>query len=144
MRRSRSSFALALAVALLLVCSARADGPLTPRFPTGHVSAADLQAFLAEVKVIPDTRCAPGPLHQLICDSSTQRTMWVFTLEGHPALPAVSRGVMVITPTASGTSVGIDRSGHYAGDKDAYLHWMQEFAELDRRQVKQWSLALKR
>jgi hypothetical protein len=42
---------------------------------------------------------------------------------------------MVFSETREGTSVGIDRSGHYAGDLKAFDAWMKEFSRLDKRQI---------
>jgi hypothetical protein len=68
--------------------------------------------------------------------------MWTFTLPGHPAHPAVSRGVMLVQQTDQGSRVGIDRSGHYAGDGAAFEAWMKEFHVVDQKQVAQWQTIL--
>ena len=134
----------ALVIASLFATPSLADNSVPPRFPTGQVSSADIQAYLAEVKAIPDVRCEEAAAHQLKCDSGAQRTIWVFTLEGHPAHPAVSRGVMVVNRIGTGMMLGIDRSGHYAGDAAAFNKWFAEFAELDTKQVAEWNRALQR
>jgi hypothetical protein len=137
----RSNPWLAL-LGLFAVASAIADGPIPPRFATTQISTEQWNAYLAEVKALPEVRCKDAASNQYICDSSSQRTIWVFTHEGHPAHPAVSRGALVIQQTAQGATVGIDRSGHYAGDRSAFDVWMKEFAPLDQRQVAQWQSML--
>jgi hypothetical protein len=127
-----------------LLNPALADGPIAPRFATGHITPEEWAQYLEEIKAKPGVHCEDAAANQYICDSSAERTIWVFTREGHAAHPAVSRGVMIATPTAQGTTLGIDRSGHYAGDKVAFDAWIKEFAKLDRRQVEQWSQALQR
>jgi len=114
------------------------QSPIPLRFPHEQISVEQWQSYLDEVKAVPDVTCAEMALHQYKCDSSAQRTIWIFTLEGHPAHPAVSRGVMVIANTAAGTTLGIDRSGHFAGDYPAFIAWMHEFDALDKRQMAAW------
>jgi len=41
------------------------------------------------------------------------------------------------------STIGIDRSGHYAGDAEAFEKWMSEFAVLDQRQLAVWQNALR-
>jgi hypothetical protein len=49
---------------------------------------------------------------------------------------------MVVGQTSSGTVVGIDRSGHYAGDGAAFEAWMKEFRVVDQKQAAQWQAIL--
>ena len=84
---------------------------------------------------MPGVKCTDYVANQYVCDSAAQRTIWVFTSAGHPAHPAVSRGVMFINEGPRGAFLGIDRSGHYAGDLIAFDKWMREFAVLDQRQI---------
>lgn len=123
---------------LAVLTTAKADGPIPPRFPTTQISEEQWNAYLTEVKAVPDVRCKDAASKQYICDSSSQHTIWVFTRGGHPAHPAVSRGVMVIQQSAQSTTVGIDRSGHCAGDRAAFDAWMKEFSVLDKKQIAQW------
>jgi len=129
-------------VGLLGLATALADASIALRFPTVQISVDQWSAYLTEVKALPDARCKDAPSNQYICDSASQRTIWVFTREGHPAHPAVSRGIMVIQQTPQGAMLGIDRSGHYAGSRAAFDAWMKEFASLDHRQVAQWQSML--
>jgi hypothetical protein len=144
MNVSRACGAATILAALLLSSPTPADSGIAPRFPTGRVTANEVLQFMAEVKAIPDVRCATDQNHQLICESTSQRTFWVFTLDGHPAHPAVSRGIMVVSDTGAGMSVGIDRTAHYAGDVDAFRRWISDFADLDEKQIAQLSKALRR
>jgi hypothetical protein len=127
---------------LMILATAWAQGPIAPHFATTQITSEQWSSYLNEVKAVPDVRCEEAASVQYICDSSGQRTIWVFTREGHPAHPAVSRGVMVIRQTSQGATVGIDRSGHYAGDRGAFEDWMKGFAALDQKQVAQWQSML--
>jgi hypothetical protein len=120
---------------LLAVMPSWANGPVTPRFAKPQTTAADLKLFQAEVEKKDDVRCKNDNNFQRVCDSPSEMTIWVFTLPGHPAHPAASRGVMVFSESGGSTSVGIDRSGHYAGDLKAFDAWMEEFKRLDKRQL---------
>jgi len=139
MEASRFFAALVLIGALALDTPTLGDVSTPPRFPSGQISVADWKGYLTEVKAISDVHCQDYAANQYVCDSRERRTIWVFTREGHPAHPAVSRGVMVVSKTDSGTIIGIDRSGHYAGDADAFRKWMSEFVILDKRQVAEWN-----
>ena len=125
-----------------LFSPALADESIAPRFPAGQITPDEWSQYLAEVKAKSGVHCEDAPANQYICDSRTERTIWVFTREGHPAHPAVSRGIMVVRHLDQATTLGIDRSGHFAGDKTAFDAWIVEFQKLDRRQVEQWSQAL--
>jgi hypothetical protein len=128
---------------LFALTSANADESIPPRFDTLQISMDQWKAYLAEVKALPDVQCQEDRIHQYVCNSSEQHTIWVFTVQGHPAHPAVSRGVTVMQQTAQGPTVGIDRSGHYAGRRAEFDVWMRQFAMLDKTQVAQWQSALK-
>lgn len=112
--------------------------PIAPRYSTARIAIEQWQAYLAEVKAIPDSKCTDYVLMQYACDSAVQRTIWVFTRAGHPAHPAVSRGILFVSQVTGGAVLGIDRSGHYVGDRAAFEKWMKEFAALDQRQVGEW------
>jgi hypothetical protein len=101
-----------------------------------------LESYKSEIEAMPDIQCRDIWAHQRQCSSNAQFTLWTFTLPGHPAHPAVSRGVMVVGQTSSGTVVGIDRSGHYAGDGAAFEAWMKEFRVVDQKQAAQWQAIL--
>ena len=127
---------------LMILTTAWAAGPITPRFSTVQITSEQWTAYLSEVKAMPDVRCESFQAAQLMCDSSTQHTIWIFTRWGHPAHPAVSRGVMVLGQAGQGVTIGIDRSGHYAGNRAAFYAWMDQFAPLDQSQIKQWQSML--
>ena len=127
---------------LFAPASANADEPIPPRFATTQISMEQWKAYLAEVKALPDAQCMEDRIYQYTCNSSEQHTIWVFTVRGHPAHPAVSRGVKVMQQTAQGAAVSIDRSGHYAGRRAEFDLWMKQFAMLDKQQVAQWQLSM--
>jgi len=127
---------------LFALTAANADGQVPPRFATTEISTQQWNDYFDEVRAIPNIQCKAAPLNQYICNSAEQHTIWVFTREGHNAHPAVSRGVVVMQQTDQGATVGIDRSGHYAGNAAAYDVWMKQFARLDKVQIAQWQSAL--
>ena len=110
---------------------------VAPRYPSDRITLEQWRAYLTEVKAVPDVKCIDYVQDQYVCDSSMQRTIWVFTREGHPAHPAVSRGILRQTPDSG--FLGIDRSGHHAGDQTAFYRWMMDFVDLDRKQISEIS-----
>jgi hypothetical protein len=111
---------------------------ISPRYPTKQITREQWQVALDEVKAIPDVRCVDYVAYQYVCDSAARSTIWVFTKSGHPAFPAFTRGVMIVKQGEGGTIIGIDRSGHYAGDASAFDAWIDSFVALDKRQVAEW------
>jgi hypothetical protein len=131
----------------LLGIAQPAQSPVQPRFPQAQISMDQWQSYLDEVKAIPGVACAEAASHQYKCNSAAQQTMWVFTVKGHPAHPAVTRGVMVVrqaTQADQATTVGIDRSGYFAGKEAAFRSWMREFDALDQHQIAAWQEELKK
>jgi len=98
------------------------------------VTAAQWIKMLADVKSQPGMKCENREGNQIICDAINPPTIWVFTRPGHPAHPAASKGVMIFRDSA----VDIDRTGYYAGDRKAFMAWMEEFGVLDMRQIELW------
>jgi hypothetical protein len=49
--------------------------------------------------------------------------------------PPFPGGMLVVGQMQGQAIIGIDRSGHYANDTAAFEKWMQEFKELDKRQL---------
>lgn len=108
---------------------------IAPRYATAIIAVEQWQRLLGEVKATPGIKCSDYVQNQYVCDSSAQHTIWVFTAVGHPAHPAVSRGILFVNRVPGGAVLGIDRSGHYAGDRAAFEKWMLEFAVLDQLQI---------
>ena len=126
--------AILLAVAIAHPALADRD-PKGPRFAEEKISLSELNGFRVEVRSMPDVRCQDLAAAQTVCEAKVRNTVWVFTREGHPAHPAVSRRVTVLLQTASGNAVLVNRTGHYAGDALAFRAWMKEFAHADEQQV---------
>jgi hypothetical protein len=119
----------------LLSARSMAEPPGEAGYPETRVTEGEWRAFQEKVRAIPDIQCREDDRNfQLICDSASLYTIWVFTTRGHRAHPAVSRGRMVVTDQY----VGIDRHGYYAGSEEAFRLWHREFRVLDQRQVKEW------
>lgn len=130
-------------IALMVTCfaatitissHAQSYEPDEPRFATAQISMDEWLSYRSEVQGFAHVMCRSDPSHQLICDSLSQRTIWVFTLDGHAAHPAVSRGQMVVAEGA----VGIARSGHFVSSREEFERWFGQFQELDERQVVEW------
>ena len=142
--KSRSlAFCFLMAVSATAAVAAGVEN-VPPHLLTDRISPTQLASILAAVKAIPGIKCDEYVQFQYVCDSAAQRTIWIFTRQGHPAHPAYTRGTMVARKGSGGTVLGIDRSGQYAGDPVAYDHWMKEFAGLDDRQVSEWRANLSR
>jgi hypothetical protein len=138
-----SAVPLVLLLGTLATAWAQASAAAPDTFPTAKITTQQLDSYKSEVEAVPDIQCREIWAHQRQCSSAAQNTIWTFTLPGHPAHPAVSRGVMVVQQTSQGATIGIDRSGHYAGDAAAFEAWLKEFHALDQKQVAQWQSMLK-
>jgi hypothetical protein len=99
-------------------CVLAADPP--PRFPHEPITPTEWESYLSEVNAIPDVRCEKTPKSELYCVSDMRTSVWVFTIEGHPAHPAIATGVLVVYGQAA---AGILFRGYYAGDESAFRAW---------------------
>jgi hypothetical protein len=115
-----------------------AIGAAQAAYTTERIALAQWEKMLAEVKSQPGSKCEGSEGNQYICDIASPPTIWVFTRPGHPAHPAASSGVMVFRKN----TIDIDRSGYYAGDRTAYIVWMEAFGVLDARQILGWKNSL--
>ena len=122
-----------IAVFALLFVVAAIDAPRAA-YTTSLVTAAQWSKMLVDVKSQPGMKCQDRENNQLICDVTSPPTIWVFTRPGHPAHPAATKGVMIFRDSV----VDIDRTGYYAGDRSAFMAWMEEFGVLDARQIELW------
>jgi hypothetical protein len=110
---------LILAIAFAMSSSAFAADP-SARFPNEQISLADWQAYLDEVKLISDVHCDVTPKNELYCLSDSRGSVWVFTIDGHPAHPAVVTGVMVTAPHGGS---GMLLRAYYGGNESAFRAW---------------------
>jgi hypothetical protein len=138
----RLAFPLALLLATTAIALAQPSQPPPKRFPTEKITAEQIGTYKSEVQAIPGIECREIEAHQLQCTSNAQFTIWIFTLSGHPAHPAVTQAVMLVQRDSQGARAGIHRSGYFAGDSAAFDTWMKEFRGLDQKQVAQWQDAL--
>lgn len=139
----RCAFCLAFLLATTAVALAQQAQPPPKRFPTEKITAEQLETYKSEIQAIPGIECREIWAHQRQCTSNAQFTIWIFTVPGHPAHPAVTRAVMLLQQNEQGSRVGINRSGYYAGDSAAFDTWMKEFRVLDEKQVAQWQNTLR-
>jgi hypothetical protein len=121
----------ALQIVMVWAYTCRADSPIAPEFTTAKVTAEQLQAYTAQVEAMTDIQCHDIGANQRQCSSDSQMTIWTFTRPGHPAHPAVTRGILRVSPPY----VGIDRSGVYAGDDGAFANWIKEWVAVDVHNV---------
>jgi len=138
----RRAFPLALLLATTAIGLTQPSQPPPKRFPAEGITAEQLETYKSEVQAIPGIECREIEAHQLQCTSNAQFTIWIFTLPGHPAHPAVTQAVMLVQRDGQGARVGISRSGYYAGNSAAFDTWMKEFRVLDQKQVAQWQSAI--
>ena len=139
MKRLAFPFVFLLATTIALAQQSQAP---PKRFPAEKITAEQLETYKTEIQAIPDIECHEIWAHQRQCTSNARFTIWTFTMQGHPAHPAVTQGVMLVQRNSEGSRVGISRSGYYAGDSAAFDTWMKEFRVLDQKQVAQWQSAL--
>jgi len=111
--------------------------PLTP-FPDARITAEDLETYRAGIEALPGIECADIWAHQRKCDDPKTRSMWIFTLAGHPAHPAFSRARLYY----ENGQLGITRALHFAGDESEFQKWAAEFKVLDQRQVDEFARML--
>jgi hypothetical protein len=117
-----------------------ANSEALTEFEKPRITLEQWLAYRAEIMALPGARCTADASLQLLCDSAAMRTIWVFTVVGNKAYPAV-----VIRKLASREGkLGIDRRGYFAGDPAAFDTWYKAIAALDRRQARQWARPLQR
>jgi hypothetical protein len=136
------AFQLALLLAASAIALAQPSQPPPKRFPAEKITPEQLEIYKSEVQAIPDIQCQEIGAYQRQCTSSAQFTIWIFTLPGHLAHPAVTQAVMLVQRDGQGARVGINRSGYYAGDSGAFDKWMKGFRVIDQKQVAQWENTL--
>ena len=137
----RRALPLVLLLATTIALAQQSQAP-PKRFPAEKITPGQLESYKTEIEAIPGIECHEISAHQRQCTSNARFTIWIFTLQGHPAHPAVTQGVMLVQQNSEGSRVGISRSGYYAGDSAAFDTWMKEFRVLDQKQVAQWQSAL--
>jgi hypothetical protein len=118
MRVKRCFDILFLILGLAVTGTALAADP-PPRFPNEHISLADWQAYLDEVKLIPDVHCEKSRRSELYCVSDSLTSIWVFTETDHPAHPAVSTVVLAVYTHSDGMLF----RAYYAGNESAFRAW---------------------
>jgi hypothetical protein len=137
----RRAFPLVLLLATTIALAQQSQPP-PKRFPSEKITPEQLETYKTEIQAIPGIECHEIWANQRQCTSNARFTIWILTLPGHPAHPAVTQGVMLVQQDAQGSRVGIARSGYYAGDGAAFDTWMKQFSALDQKQVAQWQSAL--
>lgn len=96
---------------------------------------------LTEVQSTSGVECeAVGALYH--CHTTRGIHWWTFTIEGHPAHPAVSEAVGVVHLFCgplhySGPQLTMTRTGEYAGDRAALEKMMQRLKDGDQRAMSQ-------
>jgi hypothetical protein len=110
------------------------ESPIAARFPSARITVEEWREFELDVESKAAIECRELAANQRQCDSVTEMTIWIFTREGHPAHPAVSRGTIIVAPG----KIGIDRTGHFAGDPNAFDAWMAALHQFDQQQLDQW------
>lgn len=102
---------------------------LPPLFPSAHVSTLQIRNLVTNLVVRDGLQCKEFAPHQIQCDSRALPEVWIFVQPGHPAYPAVSRGIIV----RSGTLTCILRDGYFAGSESAFRAWMAKLTGYDKR-----------
>lgn len=106
--------------------------PRLPRmFPSAHVSALQIHDLVTHLVSGDGLQCIEFGPHEVQCDSPTLPEVWIFTQPGHPAYPAVSRGVIV----RNGTLTCVMRDGYFAGNESAFRAWMAELVDYDNHLI---------
>ena len=119
MKPLRFAQAIVLISGLIVTVVAYASDP-APKFPSEHISLDDWKTYLAEVKAIPDVISENTNTNELYCLSNAQMAVWVFTVEGNRAHPAVATAVLV---SSGRVAAGMLFRGYYVDDATAFWAW---------------------
>lgn len=115
----------------IAVASDAACPRLRSLFPSPHVSALQIRGLFTDLTTGNEVQCKEYGPHQVQCASRTLPEVWIFTEPGHPAYPAVSRGIIV----RRGTLTCVLRDGYFAGNKSAFAAWMAELIGYDNKLI---------
>ena len=119
-------YPIAVGVALWSLAQVAIGGKVEWRFPTDRITPEQWATYRAETLAKPDVRHTTAP-QQDVYFVPAEDVYYVFTQPGHPAHPAVvMRGLV-----AQGSSMFIDRKGHFAGSEVAFAVWWKQFEVLD-------------
>jgi hypothetical protein len=134
---------LILSLSMCLTAHAGTTSPtecpnLQPRFPSAHVSIVEIRDLFTEVTGRAGTRCREFGRYQVQCDAESQAEVWIFTLPGHPAYPAVSRGEI----RKFGALLCILRDGYFAGDEPAFAAWLGDLTTYDKQVINRFRQSL--
>jgi hypothetical protein len=132
----RSVIILALLAATLATAWAQQPAAVPDESPE-KMTTQQLDSYKAAVEAMPGIECRDIWAHQRQCSSAAPMSIWTFTLPGHPAHPATSRGVMTFQQTSHGNTVGINRSWHYVEDTAAFEAWVKDFHAVDEKALAQ-------
>lgn len=119
------TFAGVFGITLALLMSVAASTAQSERrFPHSHITPAQWQAFLDEVKAKPGVQNISKPEQPGILALSVQseNTLYFFT-NGGPAHPAV----VVEQIIQDGGNIGLQHTGYFAGSEDAFAKWFNAF-----------------
>jgi hypothetical protein len=117
-------------LALTLACSFTGAETLDPearRFPRTHISTKEWRIFLKETRAKRHARQADHERHTEI-EVPQERAVYIFTRKTHPAHPAVIRSALIV----SANKTYVHTSGYYAGDRQAFVAWVDVFLDNHR------------
>ena len=98
------------------------------RFPQSHIKKAQWYQFLVETEGKPGAVILNHARETRIVVPQ-ESAIYFFTKQSHPAHPAAVRRAIV----SYGNTSYVHTSGYYAGERHAFLAWLQAFAEQDRK-----------
>jgi hypothetical protein len=107
-----------LALLSLTVASAWFTGSHAADDSSVEVLESEIEFVQSSVRAIRDIECSANPrAKELLCSSSVRRTLWVFTLPGHFAHPAVVERTMLVQEPGSHNSTQSKRESGTQGHK---------------------------
>jgi hypothetical protein len=124
--RAFSRTFLALLVMVLALAEVSVAARAESRYAEERITTAQWQRYLADILDLRNRRQYELN-NQLIIEVAAERAVYAFTLQAHPAFPAVIRREI---GTRNGRPAVL-RTGHYAGDEAAYRKWWARFDTLD-------------
>jgi hypothetical protein len=124
-------------ITLVAASAVRADDVPQDAFTVVKITEDQWRARLTEVQGTSGVECETvGALYH--CHTTHGIHWWTFTVEGHPAHPAVSEAVGVVHLFCgplhySGPQLTMTRTGEYAGDRAAFEKMMRRLKDSDQR-----------
>ena len=117
-------------VALLATCIVGlSHAQVFKPYPTAHVTGAQWQAYLDEVKAKHGATMREPPGLRIIFQDEPNASTYVFTQPGNNAHPAWTTRKLEMREGG----IYLGRIGYFAGDEASFAKWYREYVALDEQ-----------